>query len=243
MLLGHILVADDNEINQIVASEVLAEVGLSCDIVNDGREAVAAVFAKEYDAVLMDCQMPGMDGFEATREIRRREQSAHSEGRMPIPIVALTANAMSGDQERCLAAGMNAYVTKPLDAGRLLQCIKSLLPSFRHGDPGSAPVADSAPADSIAPPFAIDTLLKQCMGNVVTASRILDLFEKQAVANHASIARSVESGDAATAADVAHALKGASAILSADCVRRIAADLERMGRAADLSRPPIWWSN
>jgi Amt family ammonium transporter len=235
LLIGHILVADDNEINQIVASEVLADVGLTCDAVNDGQEAVEAVFAKNYDAVLMDCQMPGMDGFAATREIRLREQSAQFKRRLPIPIIALTANAMSGDKERCLAAGMNAYVTKPLDAEQLLRCIKSLLPSAGQKDPGSAACADSAPVNSTAPPFAIDTLLKQCMGSVATAARILELFEKQAVANHAAIARSVESGDAAKAADVAHALKGASAILSAECVRRVAADLERMGRAADLS--------
>ncbi len=119
-----ILLAEDNEVNQLVASAILTRMGYECQIVSDGHQAVNAVRNNEYDLVLMDCQMPGMDGFEATRTIRRHEESTAA-GRLPI--VALTANAIKGDREQCLAVGMDAYVTKPIDTLRLIDTIESLL--------------------------------------------------------------------------------------------------------------------
>ena len=107
-----VLVADDNDINQLVAGELLRKAGWTCDLVADGRAAVAAVAATRYDAVLMDCQMPEMDGLEATRQIRRAEAAA-ADGRH-VPVIALTANAIKGDRENCLASGMDDYLSKPL---------------------------------------------------------------------------------------------------------------------------------
>ncbi len=110
---GHALVAEDNLVNQKVIRHMLARIGWTCDVVGDGRRAVEAALGGGYDVVLMDCQMPEMDGFEATAGIREGQR----EGR--IPILALTANAMSGDRERCLQAGMDDYLSKPIDADDL----------------------------------------------------------------------------------------------------------------------------
>jgi CheY-like chemotaxis protein len=104
----HLLVADDNEMTQVVARETLLRAGCSCDIVADGGLALEAVRRRNYDAVLMDCQMQGMDGLEACRRIREREED---EGLPRLPIIALTAEAINGDREKRLAAGMDGYVT------------------------------------------------------------------------------------------------------------------------------------
>ena len=118
---ARILVAEDNEINQIVTTQVLSKVGFKCDLVANGKEALVALESKEYDLVLMDCQMPEMDGFEATRQYRTREVERVTK---PVPIIALTANALRGDRERCLEAGMTDYLTKPIDPIKLIDLVQ-----------------------------------------------------------------------------------------------------------------------
>jgi len=120
-----ILLAEDNEINQIVTREILTRSGWRCDIVGNGRKAVEAAQSGRYDLILMDCQMPVLDGFDATREIRLLERAGHIHraGHRRLPIVALTANGMTGDRERCLEAGMDAYTSKPIDPALLLSTI------------------------------------------------------------------------------------------------------------------------
>ena len=121
-----VLLAEDNEINQIVASEVLTKSGYRCEVVDNGQKAVAAVQRERFDIVLMDCQMPLLDGFDATRLIREQE-AAQGAGCRRLPIIALTANAMKGDRERCLEAGMDAYASKPINPAELLGTIERLL--------------------------------------------------------------------------------------------------------------------
>ena len=116
-----ILVAEDNAINQIVIREILSRAGFSCEIVDNGIKACEIVFKKEFSLILMDCQMPEMDGFEATTEIRRREVQL---AKARIPIIALTANAMQGDEQKCLAAGMDGYCSKPIKSEILLKMIR-----------------------------------------------------------------------------------------------------------------------
>jgi Amt family ammonium transporter len=135
-----ILLAEDMDVNQFVVTETLSRDGYGCDIVNNGREAVAAVAGKTYDIILMDCQMPEMSGFEATAAIREMER-AKGAGAHRVRIIALTANAVKGDRDRCLAAGMDDYLTKPIKPSKLIACIES------HAPAGStARVAPSAPA-------------------------------------------------------------------------------------------------
>lgn len=119
-----VLIAEDNETNQMLAQKTLSKAGFQCDIVTNGAEALRALESHEYNLVLMDCQMPEMDGFEASRRYRQREQQS---GTAPLPILALTANAMQGDRERCLEAGMTDYLSKPVNPVKLVDLIERLL--------------------------------------------------------------------------------------------------------------------
>jgi CheY-like chemotaxis protein len=123
---AHILLAEDNPVNRLVAIRLLEKQGFTVTAVEDGAAAVDAVAAGAFDLVLMDMQMPRMDGLEATERIRARERA---ERLRRIPIVALTANAMKGDRELCIAAGMDDYLSKPLRSDQLLATITALLPA------------------------------------------------------------------------------------------------------------------
>jgi Amt family ammonium transporter len=236
---GRILIAEDNRVNQIVASEILARYGYGSDIADNGKKAVAAVLAGGYDLVLMDCSMPEMDGFEATRLIRRAEESDPTRLPRHMPIIALTANAINGDRERCIETGMDDYVSKPIDPSRLIKSIEGLLAKSAEASPTDAAIKTPAVAAAMpttvaghaTPPLGIEALLERCMGNAQTIALILTEFEQQAVTDLADLKRHVEGGDCEATARVAHALKGAAAILSADALSGTAFKLERMGRA------------
>lgn len=132
---GHLLVVEDDETNQLVATGISRSLGFTLDIACDGREALDALARRRYDAVLMDCQMPVLDGYDATRELRAREG-----GGPRTPVIAMTANAVMGDRERCLAAGMDDYLTKPFTPGSLDAVLRRWVPLI-----GSRP-DDQAPA-------------------------------------------------------------------------------------------------
>lgn len=226
-----ILLAEDNEINQEVALEILQSAGYSCDCVASGRDAVDSVFERHYDLVLMDCQMPLMDGFDATRTIRSRETQEGRSGipRAPIPIVALTANAMKGDRERCLEAGMDDYMSKPLDPDQLTDMVRKWL-HFIDEPRGSAPsgIGDTeADRDEQAdvPVLDYDRLLERCMGNEDLAVRLLAKFRDQSHAELQSVVRAYEQGDLESVARSAHKLKGSTANLSAERVQASAGSL------------------
>ncbi|HEX2837019.1 MAG TPA: response regulator [Phycisphaerales bacterium] len=121
---ARILIAEDNEINQIVVQEVLTRAGYECVVAEDGQAALEALAQAHFDLVLMDCHMPRLDGFSAVRELRERERAA---GAVPVPVIALTANAMAGDRDSCLAAGMDDYASKPINPSALLDTIEAML--------------------------------------------------------------------------------------------------------------------
>lgn len=128
-LTGRVLLAEDNPVNALVAEEILKALGLEVKLAADGRDALRAWSEGRFDVVLMDCQMPEMDGFEATRQIRARELGDSDRGGAgPIPIIALTANAFSEDRERCLATGMNDYLSKPFSRDALYQTLRRWIP-------------------------------------------------------------------------------------------------------------------
>jgi len=145
-----VLLAEDNRVNRLVALHMLQRVGCDVDSATTGREAVAAVAANQYDLVLMDVQMPEMDGFEATAEIRRHEAPGHR-----LPIIAMTAHAMTGDQERCLAAGMDDYVAKPVTRVVLVEMLERWI-GERRTRARSASVAAGPGGEAVAPSARVD---------------------------------------------------------------------------------------
>jgi CheY-like chemotaxis protein len=135
---ARVLLVEDNEINQELAREMIQAAGHTCECVGDGKSGVSAALAGGYDLVFMDCMMPEMDGYEAARAIRAEEARRRAQGKRgpSIPIIAMTANAMKGDREQCLAAGMDDYMAKPLDPTDVEQMVRRWLVARRH--PGLA---------------------------------------------------------------------------------------------------------
>jgi CheY-like chemotaxis protein/HPt (histidine-containing phosphotransfer) domain-containing protein len=146
-LRGHVLLVEDNPVNRQVAQRILSLLGLSLELAENGKEAIEKLDAGHFDLVLMDCQMPVMDGYTATRVRRTRE----AENRLPrIPIIAMTANAMAGDREKCLGAGMDEYLSKPMNRGLLETTLRKWMPKQAQsrataGPPVAAPAARPAP--------------------------------------------------------------------------------------------------
>jgi Amt family ammonium transporter len=251
---SRILLAEDNEINQSLIAAILKKAGYRCDIVPDGQQAVERLLQKRYDLVLMDCHMPEMDGFEATRLIRESEKAGLLTSRRqgPIPIIALTANAMSGDRERCLEAGMTDYLSKPFNPDRVIQMIDSSLAEAKlrprvvsaaagPGESLKAVAAESASepaADTASTPFDFAMLLRRCMGDRELLDRVVAKFLERSVADLDKIEQCIRRGDAALLEELAHGLKGAAANISAAGLREVAARIEGRGRAADLRDAP-----
>ena len=226
-----ILLAEDNEVNQLVAMEVLSRSGFACEAVDNGRKAVEAAAGGRFQVILMDCQMPEMDGFEASRRIRKWE-GENGIGR-PVPIIALTANALKGDRERCLEAGMTGYVTKPIHPAELVAAIDSAL-----APASEVPVDKGADGDAVDDPTVsidLQSLLDRCVGSIDVASKVLAQFEQHLDQNVRCIEESIAAGDADRTMKLAHTLKGTSANLSATSISTIAAELEQMGRTANLA--------
>jgi CheY-like chemotaxis protein/HPt (histidine-containing phosphotransfer) domain-containing protein len=231
---ARILLAEDNTVNQMVASELLKDAGYLCDIVSDGKQAVEAATHSEYAILLMDCQMPEMNGFDATREIRTFEARS---GRPRVPIVALTANAVQGDRERCLETGMDDYVTKPIDPDLLLKTIdrhladRSRQPLAASNPSRQTPSVTSATAASTSAPSGsapVDTLslLRRCRGKSSLVEQLLHKFEAQACEQLKSLEDAASRSDREAIARIGHTVKGAAANLSAENVRESARSLE-----------------
>lgn len=263
---ARILVVEDNEINQEVAQEILTLAGYQCDIAENGLRAVEILEDASYDLVFMDCHMPVMDGFDATREIRKREAEHTLKQSVALPIVALTANTVSGERERCLAIGMNDYLTKPLDPIRLIDTIEHLLnglsdphdsvDSVDSGDmddssgrspsgAGSAnhPTSSSSrsksqPDESTDTIFDYESLLKRCMGDSQLAHRLVLRFERRLPDDIKQIAAAVEAADATRLSDLAHTMKGAAANLSLGEIRAAAIELQQLADNQDLKSAP-----
>ncbi len=232
---GYVLLAEDNSINQMYIVELMKQLGCTCDTVSTGRETLDAVLQRKYDLVLMDCQMPEMDGFEATRLIRQREADGTLDGHLPI--IALTANAIKGDRERCLDAGMDEYLSKPVQK----QQIVSVLQRFFSDIPESsleieATVATPHGVSETFKPAPIDAnaFLERCMGSLEFAGSLLDELESTGKERVEEIRKQAERRDAAATADAAHSLKGAAGILCAASLQQLSADIEQAGRSSAI---------
>ena len=216
-----ILLAEDNAINQFAAAALLEKLGCRPVCVEDGAQAVALATAERFDAIFMDVQMPGMDGYEAARQIRALPGPA---GRTPI--IALTANAMGGDREKCLAAGMNDYLSKPV----MKNDLQRLLTRW-------APIVAAAPATVAVDKSVFDmpVALERFNGDAPLLHDLIDLFLSQAPARTEKIAEAIAVQDFAQLQQIAHSLKGGSSYISATRVTDAALRLEGAAKAADLA--------
>tara|TARA_R110002095_G_scaffold214531_1_gene206747 strand:+ start:81912 stop:85742 length:3831 start_codon:yes stop_codon:yes gene_type:complete len=232
----HILIAEDNNINQIYITELMKQLGHTCDIANNGHEAIQYVRQNQYDLVLMDCQMPELDGLEATQRIRQFESEGILEGH--IPIVALTANAIKGDRERCLEAGMDEYLSKPVQKDQVIEAIEHLL--FAEPEDTtekSTPVLDiiKNPEPSDPPPINAQTLMERSFGSLELAESLLDELEASGRDRVEEIRIKAEEQDANSMSLAAHSLKGATGILCALSLERLSAKIEQAGHTEDLT--------
>jgi len=218
-----ILVAEDNLVNQRLASRLLEKRGHFVTVVGNGEEALDALARKPFDLVLMDVQMPKMDGFQATAKIREREAEAQTH----IPIVAMTAHALEGDRERCVAAGMDGYVAKPLDARELFAVVESLTPT-----PDEREWVPLLPASLAA--FDKDAAMKRMGGNEALLREIVDLFFDESRGLLAEIEAGIAARDAATLQRAAHTMKGLVRNFGAEDAANAAQKMEMMAEEGQL---------
>jgi CheY-like chemotaxis protein/HPt (histidine-containing phosphotransfer) domain-containing protein len=222
-----ILVVEDNLVNREVMLAQLSVLGYRGTAVEDGSRAVDAVAGGEYDLVLMDCQMPVMDGFEATQHIR--------EQRSQIPIVAITADAMPADRDRCLQAGMSDYLAKPVELKRLSRMLERWLPARAPGAGASLP-AGSAGEPQKATVFNQDAVLQRLMGDRRLAGAILRSFVTDCPSQLNGLRQRIAARDGAGACAQAHSLNGAAATAGAEALQALAVAIERACGDGELRR-------
>ncbi len=222
-----ILLAEDNEINQKVALGILKNFGYRTDVVSNGKDAVRAMEKVHYDMVFMDCQMPEVDGYEATGEIRSPRSKVVNHD---VPIIAMTAHAMKGDRERCLASGMDDYISKPVQPERLLEVIEKWLARPKKSNPEDISV-DIPPVNRV---FDKTGFLDRMMGDKDLAGEILDGFLADVPLQVCEMKKALDSGDAHSIRHQAHSLKGASGNVGAIALEQIALQVELAGKAGDL---------
>ncbi|NRB39082.1 MAG: response regulator [Pseudomonadales bacterium] len=246
------LLVDDNRVNQEVALGMLEELGLTADIAHDGKQALECLLASEaqpYDVVFMDCQMPVMDGYSATRAIRASEAGAANKD---VFIVAMTANALAGDKEKCLQAGMNDYLSKPLDGDKLTAIlIKRLLP---QGSTVSAidvemhvvSEVEKPPSDLISDfsdfsdfselsPWHEGRALKRMAGKQKRLNRILSMYEPEAKNDIQNMQKAVDDACFNEINQLSHKIKGVAQQISADYLAAIAGLLETLTAQESVS--------
>ncbi len=231
-----VLLAEDNEVNQLLATRVLQKQGHTVTVARNGREALDLIEGGSFEVVLMDVQMPEMDGLEATQEIRRREQGTPRR----LPIIALTAHAMKGDRERCLTAGMDDYLSKPIDEDALCRAIRAV----RVGrGPGMqldrrTPVHASAPSGTETALLNRAALLRRLGGNRELLRELVELFLGSSDEQVTGIRDAFGAGDAERLRRAAHTLKGSAGSLGAETVAEAARRVEQAALNRRLSEVP-----
>jgi CheY-like chemotaxis protein len=223
-----ILVVEDNPINREVLLAQLSILGYRGSAVENGAEAVEAVAATGYDLVLMDCQMPVMDGFEATLHIRELHHS-------DIPIVAITADAMPADRDRCLQAGMDDYIAKPVELQRLSDTLAKWLPARPAGTPAALP-AERTGEPQTALVFNQEALLLRLLGDRRLAGATLESFLADCPSRLNDLLQRIAAADGPGTRSLAHALKGAAATVAAEALHGLAAAIEQAGAAGEVER-------
>jgi PAS domain S-box-containing protein len=237
---AQILLAEDNEINQQVAKEILEGAGLIVSLADDGQQAVKMLKEKPYDVVLMDIQMPVMDGYTATKAIRKWESGMRKKGKEPVPIIAMTAHAMAGDEEKSLQAGMNGHVTKPIDPDQLFGELQKWIASSEEPTK-DAPADISAPDPSAGkskpdpqefpetlPGFELGEGLNRLQGNQRLYRKLLLDFGAKYTGAAAEIRAALDAGDFKQAHSLVHNIKGLAGNLAATELQAAAVEFEKL---------------
>jgi PAS domain S-box-containing protein len=252
---ARILLAEDNVTNQQVVLAILKKLGCRADVVADGMEALEALRMIPYDLVLMDCQMPEMDGYEATRRIRDSESGVCSH---EIPVIAMTAYAMKGDREKCLGAGMNDYIAKPIDLDALAVALGRWLPEGEEtgnvkletgererwtqrdaGFDGASTGSESHVSGfkGQAPTvFDKAAMMKRLMDDEDLARTVVEGFLEDIPKQIAKLEAHLNAGDVQSAERQAHTIKGAAANVGAEALRAMALEIEKAGKAGRLDQ-------
>jgi polar amino acid transport system substrate-binding protein len=241
---AQVLLVEDNEINQQVAKEILEGAGLNVDLANDGQEAVNTVKEKNYDAVLMDIQMPIMDGYTATREIRNLKSEIRN-----VPIIAMTAHAMAGDEEKSLEAGMSDHVAKPIDPDKLFSTLQKWIKpgekrvqvqksevSVEQSESDEAVTADNQLPEHL-PGFDLADGLKRLQGNKRLYRKLLLSFASDYNAIGNEIRKALDAEDFDQAHSLVHNLKGLAGNLAAADLQAAAVNLEKLVKGIDKKAP------
>ncbi len=238
-----ILLVEDNPVNLLVAQKLLGVLGFEADTATDGEAALSSMESTRYDMVFMDCQMPVLDGYAATRRWRAMETES---GGRPIPIVAMTANAMAGDRERCLAAGMDDYLSKPVAREQLDACLQRWLPrqALVPGPSTGAPSADAESAASAAQARALPILESGVIDELYEVAgadtiRILQLFLEDAPGIIEGLEAAASNRDSMQLRDLAHTLKSSSANVGAQALANAARRIELAARTGTIERPSV----
>jgi CheY-like chemotaxis protein len=219
-----VLLVEDNPVNQMLVLCLLEKQGHHIETAQNGKEALAALQQQHFDLVLMDVQMPEMDGFEATKAIRFEEMQS---GRH-VPIIAMTAHAMKGDRERCLETGMDGYVAKPIQSEELTKVIDRLFPVRAADEP--------SPLPPTAPTGALDraTLLARVGGREDRLRRIAAVFLEESARLMVEIRAAIDQRSGSRVAQAAHTLKGALGLFDVQNATEAAQRLEEIARSASL---------
>ena len=244
-----VLLAEDNPVNVEVARAMLESLGLQAQVAHNGQEALQAVRAHEFEAVLMDCQMPVMDGFAATAAIRRAEREAapaHGSRRAAprgLPVIAITANALQGDREACLAAGMDDYLSKPFTQQQLAAVIgRWIALPLAGGAPHGAHLCDTGPAraparreairHAVIDSAALDKIRALSRDNgEALVQKVINAYVGDVPQHLRTLRQAIGGADAVTVKRIAHSLKSASANVGAEALAALCKELEQLGRA------------
>ena len=230
----HILVAEDNRTNQTVATRMLGKMGHAPVVANNGKEALLLLTTHRFDLVLMDIQMPEMDGLTTTRKIRESENGT----RLHMPIIAMTAHAMKGDRERCLAAGMDGYVSKPVSSQELEKTIAGVL--LGRVDREAAGSLLAKPADAAEPKgrsamvWDMDDTRERLGGDEQLFHEVVEIFLDDVPKHMAGLAQAIADGNTEAIERLAHTLKGELGYLGIAEVSRKAREMEELGQKADV---------
>jgi len=230
---ARILVVEDNAVNQQVAQGMLKMLGVRADVVGDGSEAIKALESIAYDLVLMDMRMPVMDGVEATTRVR----SAHSAVlNRAVPILAMTANVQQSDRDRCLAAGMNGFIAKPVSLEALCAALQQWLPTtptLRLATPQNSPATGQPPSQA-AQIFDRAGMQERLMGNEKLAEEVLRIFLDETPLQIQTLKELLDRGDAVECGRFAHSIKGAASNVGGERLREVAFKMEQSADRGDL---------